>query len=100
MSEPMAPKITQRKKHMQHNSSMNQKLKKYFNKDFRYTKDGTCAYCGLGPNNPLPSWPKNWKCTLTHSDDDPSKAKHPELWNKLITQDKHCSTPSLSFKMV
>lgn len=70
--------------------SIYQKEKKYFNPKYRYTQEGACAYCGLGPNNPLPSWPKNWKCTLTHSDDNPSKAKYPELWNKICIQDDYC----------
>ena len=88
----MAPKVT-KKKSIDTNSpkiktrpSISQKARKYFNKEFRYTKDGACAYCGLGPKNPLPSWPKNWHCLLTHSDDDPKLAKYPELWAKIKNQ--------------
>jgi hypothetical protein len=87
---PSAPKITQKKTLGPTISSIrpsiNQKINKYFNKDFRYTEDGSCAYCGLGPNNPLPTWPKNWQCCLTHSDDDPKLAKYPALWTKICAQ--------------
>ena len=71
--------------------SISQKCKKYFNPHIRYTEDGACAYCGYGPNNPHPLWVTGkWRCTLTHSADDPSKAKYPELWNKICAQDDYC----------
>ena len=84
----MAPKVTRKKSFDTSHllitcPSISQKTKKYFNEQFRYTEDGTCAYCGFGPKNPLPSWPKNWRCSLTHSDDDPKLAKYPELWTKI-----------------
>ena len=66
--------------------SISQKARKYFNEEFRYTEDGACAYCGFGPKNPLPSWPKNWRCSVTHSNDDPKLAKYPELWAKIKKQ--------------
>ena len=88
---PMAPKVTRKKSFDTSHllitcPSISQKTKKYFNEQFRYTEDGTCAYCGFGPKNPLPSWPKNWRCSLTHSDDDPKLAKYPELWAKIKNQ--------------
>ena len=91
---PTAPKVTRKKSfdtsHLpKTRPSINQKMRKYFNEEFRYTKDGACAYCGFGPNNPLPLWPKNWRCSLTHSDDDPKLAKYPELWAKIKSQSNY-----------
>jgi len=88
----MAPKVTIKKSidtrppKINTRPSISQKARKYFNEEFRYTEDGACAYCGFGPKNPLPSWPKNWRCSLTHSDDDPKLAKYPELWAKIKNQ--------------